>query len=127
MEKKFDVRDRLFKIISTLPEPQWEEPESTEKKERKFTPKRKYIRKDTSVYGIFETKNSQFRDFTKNVSIGGVLIDAETPLSFHEDIFITLFHENFSSPIRTNGKVARVDSDGIGIQFDQVLSEMSSL
>ena len=137
MKKRYDVRDRLFKVISDFSESQmekplhdlekWEQPEPTEKQESKFPEIREHIRKETSVYGIFETKNGQFRDFTKNVSEGGVLIDPETPLFFREDIFMTLFHKNFTMPVRTNGKVVRVDPDGVGVQFDRIIPTMSSV
>jgi hypothetical protein len=136
MEKKFDVRDRLFKVISDFSESQKEKPlpsleqwehESTEEHEPSFLEKREHLRKDASVYGIFETKYEQFRASTKNVSMGGVLIDPEVHLSFHDDIDMTLFHRKFNVPVRTNGKVVRVDSDGVGIQFDQVLPAMSSV
>ena len=137
MKKKYDVRDRLFKVISDFSESQrekplhdlekWEQPEPTEKLESKFPDKREHIRKDASVYGILQTKNSQFRVFTKNVSKGGVLIGSETPLSFGEDIFMTLFHKNFTMPIRTNGKVMRVDPDGVGVQFSQIIPRISSV
>ena len=135
MEKKIDVRDRLFKVTSDFKEQmerplpsleQWEH-ESTEEHEPNFLEKREDLRKDVSVYGIFETIDSQFRASTQNVSMGGVLIDPETQLSLHEEIYISLFHKNFKSSVQTNGKVVRVDSDGVGIQFDRVVSVMSSL
>jgi len=135
MEKKFDVRDRLFKVTSDFKEQmerplpsleQWEH-ESTEEHEPNFLEKREDLRKDVSVYGIFETIDSQFRASTQNVSMGGVLIDPETQLSLHEEIYISLFHKNFKSSVQTNGKVVRVDSDGVGIQFDRVVPVMSSL
>ena len=129
MEKKFDVRGRLFKVTSDFKEQmekplpsldQWEH-------EPSFLEKREHLRKDVSVYGIFETKYEQFRASTKNVSMGGILIDPETHLSFHEDMYMTFVHRNFNHPVRTHGKVIRVDSDGVGIQFDQVIPAMSSV
>jgi hypothetical protein len=132
-----EVHARILKIISTLSESQmeqllhdleqWEQPESTYNYESKFHEKRGYLRKNASVYAICETKNSKFRDFTKNVSASGLLIEPETTLSFHEDIFLTLFHKSFDHPVRTNGKVVRVDPGGVGIQFDQVIPTMSSV
>ena len=92
-----------------------------------FLEKREHLRKDSSVYGIFETIDSQFRASTKNISMGGVLIDPETHLSFHENIYMTFFHRKFNVPVRTDGKVVRVDPDGVGIQFDQAIPAMSSL
>jgi len=129
MGKKDDLRDRLFKVTSDFKEQmekplpsleEWEhEPNSHEK--------RGHSRKDVSVYGIFETIDSQFRASTKNVSEGGILIDPEIHLSSHEYISMTLFNKKLNVPIRTYGKVVRVDSDGAGIQFNQVIPVMSSL
>ena len=130
MENKYDVRERLFKVISDFSESQMEKPlQSLEQWENGTnTPdKREHLRKDTSVYGIFETIDSQFRASTKNVSMGGILIDPEIHLSFHDHISMTFFHRKLNIPIRSNGKVVRVDSDGVGIQFDRVIPVMSSL
>jgi len=132
-----EVHARILKIISTLSESKkeqllhglekWEQPEPTDKHESKFPEKREHLRKNATVYAICETKNSKFSDYTKNVSAGGLLIKPETTLSFHEDIFLTLFHKSLNHPIRTNGKVVWVDPGGVGVQFDQVIPSMSSV
>ncbi|MBW1694822.1 MAG: PilZ domain-containing protein [Deltaproteobacteria bacterium] len=64
---------------------------------------------------------------TKNVSMGGVLIDPEINLSFNEDLHMTFIDSKFNGRVYTKGKVIRVDSDGVGIQFDGVVPVMSSL
>ena len=131
MEKKFDIPDRLFKVTSNFNESQMNEHlpsfEITVEKESQFFEKREHLRKDISIYGIFETTDSHFRASTKNLSMGGILIDPETHLSLHEDMYMTLVHRKFDHPVRTHGKVIRVDSGGVGIQFDQVIPAMSSL
>ena len=136
MEKNDDLRDRLFKVTSDFRESRKEKPlsslehsehESTEEHELNFFEKRKHTRQEASVYGIFETKNEQFRASTKNVSMGGVLIGPEIHLSYHELMDMIFFHRKFNAPLRTTGKVVRVDPDGVGIQFDMVISAMSSL
>ena len=130
MKKKNDLRDRLFRVTSDIRKPKEDKPIPTLEQweyEPNSYDKRKYPRKDVPVYGIFETENSQFRALTKNVSTGGVLVDFEAQLSFHEHINITFIHRNFYAPVRTNGKVVRLDSDGIGIQFNKVVPILSSL
>ena len=136
MEKKDDLRDRLFKVISDFNESQMEGPlpsseqweiEITDEKETKFFEKREHLRKNVSIYGIFETVNEQFRTLTKNVSSGGVLIDPEIHLSSHEDLNMTFFDRKLKAPVATNGRVVRVDSIGVGIQFDRAVPVMSSL
>jgi hypothetical protein len=136
MEKNDDLRDRLFKVTSDFRKSRKEKPlsslasgehESTEEHELNFPEKRKHIRQEASVYGIFETKNEQFRASTKNVSMGGVLIGPEIHLSYHELMDMTFFHRKFNAPLRTTGKVVRVDPDGVGIQFDLIIPAMSSV
>jgi len=136
MEKKDDLRDRLFKVTSDFNESQMEESlpsleqwehEVTDEKESQFFEKREHLRKNVSIHGIFETVNEQFRASTKNVSMGGVLVDPEINLSFHEDLHMTFIDSKFNGRVYTKGKVIRVDSDGVGIQFDRVVPVMSSL
>ena len=136
MEKKDDLRDRLFKVISGFNESQLEEPipsldewefKITDKKESQFFEKREHTRKNVSIHGIFETVNEQFRASTKNLSMGGVLIEPEINLSFNEDLNMTFIDSKFNGRVYTKGKVIRVDSDGVGIQFDRVVPVMSSL
>lgn len=128
--EKDDIRHRLFNVISAhnalgndKPIASWEKwqykPDSPEQ--------RKHPRKDVSVYGIFETESSQFRALTKNVSLDGVLIDSETYLPFNEHIDMTFIHRKFDTPVRTNGKVVRVDANGVGVKFNEVIPVMSLL
>jgi hypothetical protein len=130
MKKDNDLRDRLFKVTSQLKKLQQEKsiPDSEQwTYEPHSHDNREHPRQDVPVYGIFETENSQFRALTKNVSMGGVLVDFETQLSFHEHIDMTFIHRDFNAPVRTNGRVVRVDSDGVGIQFNKVVPVMASL
>lgn len=136
MEKKDDLRDRLLKVISDFNESEMDEPlpsleqwehEITDEKESQFFEKREHFRKNVSIHGIFETVNEQFRASTKNVSMSGVLIDPEINLSFHEDLHMTFIDSKFNGRVYTKGKVIRVDSDGVNIQFDQAIPAMSSL
>ena len=136
MEKKDDLRNRLFKVISDFNESKMEEHlpsleewefEITDEKESQFFEKREHLRKNVSIHGIFETVNEQFRASTENVSMGGVLIDPEINLSFNEDLHMTFIDSKFNGRVYTNGKVIRVDSDGVGIKFQQVVPVMASL
>lgn len=130
MKNANDLRDRLFKVTSQLKKLHEEKPIPNSEPwayESNSHDQREHPRKDVPVYGIFATTNNQFRALTKNVSMGGVLVDFETQLSFHEHIDMTLIHRNFNTPVRTHGKVVRVDTDGIGIQFNTAIPVMASL
>ena len=128
MEKKDDIRNRLFKVISDFNKSLPDVNESQrDEKESQFFEKREHLRKNVSIFGIFETVNEQFRVSTKNVSMGGVLIDSEPHLSLFEDLNMIFIDSKFIDHVRTKGKVIRIDSDGVGIQFDNVVPVMSSL
>jgi hypothetical protein len=127
MEKKDDIRDRLFKVTSDFKVISDFNESQRDDKKSQFFEKREHLRKNVSIFGIFETVNEQFRVSTKNVSMGGVLIDSETHLSLYEDLNMTFIDSKFNGHVRTKGKVIRVNSDGVGIQFDKVVPVMSSL
>ena len=134
--RKRQIRDRLFKVISDYSELQMDIPhpslrqydyEPADFKKYSVPEKREHPRKDVPLYGIFDNFDSQFRASTKNVSIGGVLIDPKIDIISHEYLHMTFFHRKFNFPIRVNGKVVRVGSDGVGIQFDQTVPAMASM
>jgi len=128
-----EVQARIFQIISTMPEEQkrklltglekWQS-KFDDKQQSKPKDKREYYRQPISVYAICETNNRNFRDFTKDVSVGGAFIETETNLSLDEGLFITLFHKSLETPVRANGKIVRVDPMGVGIKFIKTIPGM---
>ena len=118
-----EVRSRISEIISRMSEAESRKLlKGLEKWQQSRPPdKRKHHRKYVSIYAICETKNCNFRDFTKNVSSGGVLIETNTTLSANEDVFMTLLHSSFEVPIRAGGKIVRVDPKGIGVKFENTM------
>lgn len=154
--RKKHIRDRLKKVISDFSESQqassrqgmaqWDyEPADMQKyslHQQQENPlqdsepwsyepnsheKREHPRKNVHVYGIFEAVDNTIRASTMNVSVGGVLIDPDADLPMHEYMFITFFNKKFTMPVRTSGRVVRVGPDGVGIQFEKTMPEMSSL
>jgi hypothetical protein len=79
--------------------------------------KRKYHRKDSSIYAICETDQCYFRDFIKNVSAEGLFIETETALSAGDEVFISFFHPDSKISIKTTGKIVRVDQKGVGVKL----------
>ena len=125
-----EVQARIFQIISTMPEAQkrklligLEKWQSKFDDNQQFKPKdkRKHSRKPVSIYAICETNNINFRDLTKDVSVGGAFIETKTNLSFEKDIVITLFNTDFETPVRTDGKIVRIDPKGIGVKFHKTI------
>jgi hypothetical protein len=118
-----EIRSRISEIISRMSEAESRKLlKGLEKWQQSRPPdKRKHHRKYVSIYAICETKNRNFRDFTKNISSGGVFIETDTTLSVNEGVFMTLLHSSFEVPIRASGKIVRVDPKGIGIKFKNTI------
>jgi len=116
-----EVRNRLSKIISTMSEIEMQKLMMGLEKwqQAKRTSKREHPRKDTSIYAFLEADDLSFSDFIKNVSSGGLYIETEAPLSVNKEIFIRFLHPDTGALTRATGKIVRVDSKGIGIQFDE--------
>jgi hypothetical protein len=128
-----EVQSRIFQIISAMTEVQkrkllialenWQS-KFDEQQKSKQKDKRKYYRKPVSVYAICETNNRNFRDFTKDISPGGAFIETKIDLSLDEGLFMTLFHTSLEGPVRTSGKIVRVDPKGIGVKFNTTIHRM---
>lgn len=118
-----EVRSRISEIISRMTEAESRKLlKGLEKWQQSRPPdKRKHPRKDISIYTICETKDCNFRDFTKNISAGGAFIETETSLSINEDLFMTLLHSSFDVPIRAGGKIVRIDPTGISVKFKNTI------
>jgi len=142
MENEYDrmriaeLQTRILEIIPTLSEEQmrtllrsldkWQQPKSDDAQQPEFYEKRRYPRKETSIYTICETDTNNFREYTKNTSSGGVFIEAASSMSVDEEVFMTLFHASFDTPIRARGKIVWVNPKGMGVEFNNPVSRISS-
>jgi hypothetical protein len=131
-----ELQARILEIIPTLSEEQmrtllrgldkWQQPEPDEAEQPEFYEKRRYSRKETSIYTICETDADNFREYTKNTSPGGVFIETASSMSVDEKVFMTLFHSSFDTPIRAKGKIVWVNPKGMGVEFNNPISRISS-
>ncbi len=142
MENDFDrmriaeLQARILEIIPTLSEEQmrtllrgldkWQQPKSDDAEQPEFYEKRRYSRKEMSIYTICETETDNFREYTKNTSSGGVFIETASAMSVDEEVFMTLFHASFDTPIRARGKIIWVSPKGMGVEFNNPVSRISS-
>jgi len=125
-----EVHDQLSRIISNMSEAEIQKLLDSiseagiqkllkgleKRRQSKRVDKRKYYRRHSSIYAICETNQCYFRDFIKNVSVEGVFIETETPLSIEEELFISFFHPDSKISIKTTGKNVRVDPKGVGVK-----------
>ena len=121
-----EVQNRIFEIIDSMPEiemrklliglEKWQQ--------AKQISKREYPRKETSIYALLEFDDLFFSEFIKNISSGGLYIETEAPLSVNKELSIRFLRPDTKSPTRVTGKIVRVDSKGLGIQFDKPRSDI---
>ena len=121
-----EVQTRIFQIISTMPEihkrklltglEKWQS-KFDDKQQSKLKDKREHFRIPISLYAACQDNRRNFKGFTKNVSAGGTFIETKAKLSFNDGLLMTFLHKRLETPVRTTGKVVRVDPKGVGIKF----------
>ena len=121
-----EVRGRLFELIFNMPEA--ETRDLLKKMEIRWLPKyeerRKHPRESTFVHVDCSGNQCAFTDFIQNLSAGGLYIDTQLPFFPGQELSRTFSVTNGETPIKITGKIVRVDSRGIGVKFDALLSDL---
>ena len=121
-----EVRGRLFELIFNMPEA--ETRDLLKKMEIRWLPKyeerRKHPRDSTFVHVDCSGNQCAFTDFIQNLSAGGLYIDTQLPFFPGQELSMTFSVTNGETPIKITGKIVRVDSRGIGVKFDALLSDL---
>ncbi|MBW2239668.1 MAG: PilZ domain-containing protein [Deltaproteobacteria bacterium] len=120
-----EVYARILGIFSTLSENQMRNLlKSLEKWQKsKSVEKRKHHRQLTSIWAECSTNRYVYTDFIKNLSVGGLFIETRFPFFVGEELTSTFSLSDPENPIRITGKIVRVNSKGIGMQFDELLPD----
>ena len=121
-----EVRGRLFELIFNMPEA--ETRDLLKKLEIYWLPqyeeRRKHPRKSTFIHVDCSGNKCAFTDFIQNLSAGGLYIDTQLPFFVGQELSMTFSVANGEAPIKITGKIVRVDSKGIGVEFDAFLSNL---
>lgn len=65
-----------------------------------------------------------FTDFIQDISCGGVFIQTDGNFYVGRQITLTFFLPKAENDITVSGKVVRVDSEGIGVKFNEPLTAL---
>ena len=57
----------------------------------------------------YATESGSYRDFTKDISNGGVFIETRNPHSVKDEISMTFFHPEYKKRIKIQGVIVRID------------------
>ena len=120
-----EVRAFIFEIIDDMSDTEMLRLlKDLEKWQKSKNEKRKHPRKSTLIDITYSSDQRRiFEDFVRNISAGGLFIETNLLSELGQKLTMTFSHPNSGDPIKVLGKVIRVDSEGIGVKFNKLLSE----
>jgi len=111
-----EVRAFLFGIINDMSDEEMrqllKDLEARQNKER-----RKYSRKDFFRIIDYTVEDRYYRDFIENISEGGLFFKPSHKFSVGQTIQITFMSPDNQKPLKINGEIVRVGTDGVGVKF----------
>ena len=121
-----EVRAFIFEIIDGMSDKEMRQLlKDLEGWQKSKNEKRKYPRRSTLMDITYSSDQRRiFEDFVQNVSAGGLYIETNFISELGQKITMTFSHPDSGDPIKVLGKVIRVDSGGIGVKFNKLLSAL---
>ena len=84
---------------------------------RLFKKQREHERKSFLTTLDYSTESGSYRDFIKDISVGGLFIETGTSFSVGEEISMTLLLPEYEKKIKIQGEIVRIEEQGIGVKF----------
>ncbi|MGB2688163.1 MAG: PilZ domain-containing protein [Desulfobacterales bacterium] len=121
-----EVRAFIFEIIDGMSDTEMRQLlKDLEGWQKSKNEKRKYPRRSTLMDITYSSGQRRiFENFVQNVSAGGLYIETNFISELGQKITMTFSHPDSGDPIKVLGKVIRVDSGGIGVKFNKLLSAL---
>ena len=120
-DRSNEIQRRIFEIIDSMHEieirklliglEKWQQTNNNSR--------RKYPRKNISIYALFKTNGLSFREYIKNLSASGLYIETGIPISNNNELFMQFIHPESKHLIKIKGEIVRTDPNGIGVKFDE--------
>ena len=119
-----EVRAFIFEIIDDMSDTEMLRLlKDLEKWQKSKNEKRKHPRKSTLIDITYSSDQRRiFEDFVRNISAAGLFIETNLVSELGQKLTMTFSHPSSGNPIKVIGKVIRVDSGGIGVKFNKLLS-----
>jgi len=120
-----EVRAFIFEIIDDMSETEMRQLlKDLENWQKSKNEKRKYPRRSTLIDITYSSDQRRiFEDFVRNISADGLFIETNLLSELGQKLTMTFSHPGSGAPIKVLGKVIRVDSGGIGVKFNKLLSD----
>ena len=121
-----EVRAFIFEIIDDMSYTEMRQLlKDLERWQKSKNEKRKYPRRSTLIDITYSSDQRRiFEDFVRNISAGGLYIETNLLSELGQKLTMTFSHPDSGDPIKVLGKVIRVDSGGIGVKFNKLLSAL---
>ncbi len=121
-----EVRAFIFGIIDEMSDTEMRQLlKDLENWQKSKNEKRKYPRRSTIIDIAYSSDQRRiFEDFVRNISAGGLYIETNLVTELGQKLTMTFSHPESGDPIKVLGKIIRVDSEGIGVQFNKFLSDL---
>jgi len=79
--------------------------------------RRGFFRKALRLPVTYTVGVRAYRDFIKDISLGGVFIFTSIPFKIGQQIRLVFRKKDTDNPVTVLGKIARVTPEGIGVEF----------
>jgi len=121
-----EVRAFIFEIINSMSDEEMRQLlKDLEEWQHSKHEKRKDPRRSTLINITYSSDQKRiFEDFVRNISAGGLFIETNLLSELGQELKMTFSHPDSGDPIKVLGKIVRVDSGGIGVKFDTLLSDL---
>ena len=121
-----EVRAFIFEIIDDMSDTEMRQLlKDLEGWQKSKDEKRKYSRRSTFMDITYSSDQRRiFEDFVRNISAGGLFIETNLVTELGQKLTMTFSHPDSGDPIKVLGKIIRVDSGGIGVKFNKLLSDL---
>ena len=121
-----EIRAFIFGIVEEMTDSEMRQLlNDLEKWQKSKNEKRKHTRRSTLTDITYSSdKRRVFEDFVRNISAGGLYIETKLVSEIGQQLNMTFSHPESGNPIKVAGKIVRVDSEGIGVRFNKLLSNL---
>ena len=121
-----EVRAFIFGIVDEMSDTEMRQLlNDLENWQKSKNEKRKHARRSTLIDITYSSdKRRVFEDFVRNISAGGLYIETKLVSELGQQLKMTFSHPESGNPIKVEGKIVRVDSGGIGVRFNRLLSDL---
>jgi len=121
-----EVRAFIFEIINEMSDVEMRQLlKDLENWQKSKFEMRQYPRRSTYVDITYSSDQRRiFEDFVRNISAGGLYIETNLVTELGQKLTMTFSNPDSGDPVKVLGKVIRVDSSGIGVKFNKLLSDL---